>query len=177
MIKPVISCILLAQLSFAVPADAETGTSRDWAWSTDEKDFYFAITTNSKDYILGQYCYIGEGTCFYIVGMDIYCEPGNAYPALMNSDKGADHLVLKCVHEFEGHNILAVGNFEKFDELVRTASRIGIVIPIEDDKFKMIRFSLLGSAVAIEHMRDAAKKANRHDDAPAKSKSPDEELM
>jgi len=177
MIKFAKISIVFLSLTFAGHAFAETGVSRDWVWNTDEENFYFAITTNSAEHILGQYCYIAKSTCFYVVSLDITCEHGSTYPAMVNSDKGADHIVLKCVHEYNGQNILAIYGFDKIDELVRTASHLGIAVPMENDKFKIIRFSLIGSSDAIDHMRDAAKKAIDANPAPVNKRLPDEEVM
>ena len=48
---------------------------------------------------------------------------------------------------------------------------------MENDKFKIIRFSLIGSSDAIDHMRDAAKKAIDANPAPVNKRLPDEEVM
>jgi hypothetical protein len=177
MIKLIKNPLLLVVLMLCEVSHADTGASKDWTWNTDEEHFYSAITKNSEGQILGQYCYLGEGTCFYIVGLDIYCEPGSAYPALVNSDKGADHIVLKCVHGFEGRNILAIYDFEKIDELVRVASHLGIVLAMDNDQFMVIRFSLLGSSVAIERMRNAARAAIDDDASPRSARLPNKEIM
>jgi hypothetical protein len=177
MIKLARIYILLISLIYAGFVFAETGVSRNWIWNTDGKDFYFAITTNSTEHILGQYCYIAEATCFYIVSLDIACEPGSSYPALVNSDMGADHIVLKCVHGYKGRNILAIYEFNKTDELVRAASHLGIAVPVENEQFEVIRFSLIGSSDAIDHMRNAAKKAIDANPAPEKKSVPAEEAI
>jgi hypothetical protein len=177
MIKFTMSCILLINLTLSGLSYAETGVSKDWAWNTDQDNFYFAITTNSKEQILGEYCYIADGICFYIVGLDMACEPGSSYPVLVNSDKGADHVILNCAHEYNGRNILAIYEFDKFDDLVRKASRLSIAIPILDDKFRVIRFSLVGSSEAIDHMRRAAKKAVDTNTVPKKKALPAEEVI
>ena len=171
------NCFLWSALMFCGVSRAETGVSRDWIWNTDAKDFYFAITTNSAKQILGQYCYIGEGTCFYIVSLDVACEPGSTYPAIVNSDKGADHIVLRCVHEYQGHNILGIYEFDKVDELVREASHIGIAVPMENDQFEVIKFSLIGSSDAIDHMRNAAKSVIETHAPPETEKLPAKEVM
>lgn len=175
VISFVMSCAASILLMFVGPACAETGVSRDWTWNTDQADVYFAITTNSEEQILGQYCHIENGACFYVVSLDIFCEPGSTYPALVNSDKGADHIVLKCVHGYKSQNILAIYAFNKIDELVRAASHIGIVVPVENDEFEIIEFSLIGSSYAIDHMRNAAKKA--FEAVPENKKFPTKEVI
>jgi len=173
----VMFCALLISPMLVRTACAETGISRDWVWNTDKKDIYFAITTDSEAHALGQYCYIADGVCFYAVSIDIDCDPGSTYPAMVNSDKGADHIVLKCIHEYKSQNILAIYEFDKIDELVRDAGHLGIVIPVEDDRFKVIRFSLIGSRNAIDQMRNAAKKAMDDDSSPKRLNSQGREVM
>ena len=177
MIKIASSCVLTIVLMNFGLAHAVTGVSKDWTWKTDKADLYFAITTNSEKHVLGQYCYIAEGICFYVVSLDIDCEPGSTYPAMVNSDKGADHLVLKCIHKYKGQNILAIYEFEQIDVLVRTAAHLGIAIPVANDRFEVIRFNLIGSSVAIEQMRNAAKTAVDTRSSPKNTHLPDEELI
>lgn len=156
---------------------AEVGVSRDWIWSTEEEDFYYAITMNSEEHVLGQYCYLARAVCIYMVGFNITCELGETYPAMVNSDKGAAHVLLECSHRVDGQNILALNEFDKIDAIVREASRIGFVIPMANDKFKVARLSLMGSAAAIDNMRAAAKRAIGIREEPAKVRQPDEEFM
>ncbi len=169
---------LLIALQFAAPvAIAEIGVSQDWIWSTEEESFYYAMTMNSKEHVLGQYCYLNSGVCMYMVGFNITCELGSTYPSMVNSDKGAVHVSLECSHRVDGQNVLALREFSLIDAIVRKASHIGFVIPMENDKFKVARFSLMGSSDALDQMRAAAKRAIGVEEAPEEKVLPDEEIM
>jgi hypothetical protein len=169
---------LLIALQFVTQiAIAEIGVSKDWIWSTEEEGFYYAITMNSKEHILGQYCYLDSGVCIYMVGLNITCQLGSTYPSMVNSDKGAVHVSLECSHRVDGQNVLAVREFSLIDAIVRKASHIGFVIPMENDKFKVARFSLMGSSDALDQMRAAAKRAIGIEEAPEEKVLPDEEIM
>lgn len=139
------------------PSQSETFTSKDWIWSTDSKDFYHASTINSADHILGQFCYFDSGSCLYIVSMETSCTEDNEYPTLINSNIGAIQLTLTCGHKFKEYNVMYINKFDEMDNLVKSATRLGIAIPMENDKFKVARFSLAGSTYAIELMRSAAE--------------------
>ncbi len=169
--------VVLSLLIYARISAAEIGVSRDWIWNTEEEGFYYAITMNAQEHILGQYCYLEKAVCIYMVGLNITCELGETYPAMVNSDKGAAHVLMECSHRVEGQNVLALNEFEKIDAIVREASHIGFVIPLENDKFKVARLSLMGSADAIDNMRAAAKRAIGITEQPRKTRLPDEELM
>jgi len=107
----------------------------------------------------------------------IECEIDTAYPALVNSNKGAYNVTLKCAHENKGQTIFAVRDFDTIDGLVKEASHIGFVLPIENGQFKVVRFSLMGSSDAISQMRAAARKVVEDAGAKPKPVLPDEELM
>lgn len=171
------TCVLLLSLSLSLCLHADVGTFKDWTWRTDETPFYSALTVNSNKHTLGQYCSITNETCFYMAGFDITCEPGSSYPSLVNSDKGAYHVTLKCAHEHQGRNLLAIYEFDKIDSLIREASHIGFAIPMSNSHFKLVEFSLMGSSEAIDQMRAAAKSAIDAREPPEKSTYPGEEII
>jgi len=90
--------------------------------------------------------------------MPVTCEQGASYPALVNSDKGAIHILLVCegpamglpeAHRFGIHEYAAIR------EIIRQATRIGFAITMEDDEFRVFRFSLKGATAAMTFIRDA----------------------
>lgn len=138
-------------------AQAETFTFKDWGWNTDRADFYYAVTINDAGHLLGQYCYLKSGTCFYFTAMGINCEVGSEYPALLNSDAGSAQISLVCSHKAENYHVLAISSFDAVDRMIRAATRVGIAVPMQNDQFKVSRFSLAGSTHAIDRMRAAAE--------------------
>jgi hypothetical protein len=177
MNKYIKALVLISFLFHTCCVCAEVGVSKDWIWSTDDKSFYFALTVNSNKHNFGQYCALANAQCFYMVGIDITCEPDSAYPALVNSNKGAYNVTLRCAHENNGQTIFAVRDFDTIDGLVREASNIGFVLPMNNGQFKVVRFSLMGSSDAISQMRAAAKKVVEDAGAQTKPGLPREELM
>jgi hypothetical protein len=138
-------------------AQAESFTFKDWAWNTERTDFYFAATMNDAGHLLGQYCYFKSGSCFYFTGIGINCEIGNEYPALLNSDTGAAQISLVCSYKYQNQHVLAISPFDAIDRLIRSATRMGIAIALQNDQFKVSRFSLAGSTYTIDRMRAAAE--------------------
>lgn len=134
--------------------------SKDWVWNIDDNEIPYAATTNSAGQLLGQYCYPKLGKCMYLVGFSITCEEDSNYPALVNTDKGAQSIQLICGGKLDDvdQNVLMASNFDELDKIIRGASRIGFVIPMQSDDFKAVRFSLRGAEDALDRMRAAALK-------------------
>ena len=162
--------VLILGFIFTSQVYSETGTSKDWFWSTEHTDLYFAGTGLDSELALGQYCFIIQkgdyqpGDCVYMVTLGISCEVGNAYPGVINSDKGTVAIKLFCSHKVDntdGYAMIMI-NFDDVDSIVRTANKLGIAIPMEGAQFKVVRFSLSGSNHAIESMRaEAANSIER----------------
>ncbi len=149
---------------------AEPRVSKDWFWGVDDTEFFYAATLNSSEHIIGQYCYLESGNCMYMVGIGITCEEGYETPALINSNKGAVQIKLVCAHKYEDQNVLFITPFDDIDNIIRQASHIRIAVPMENDQFKVSRFSLSGSSYAIDLMRAAAERAVK-EKPPEKTKT------
>lgn len=156
--KTFISLIILSSCLICSQSQAETFSSKDWIWNTDNNNAYYAVTVNDAGHLLGQFCYLLTGNCLYTVGMDISCEQGNEYPALINSDAGSAQVTLVCGDKVAGQtqNVMYMSPFDDVDRLIRDASRIGIAIAMQNEQFKVARFGLAGSTYAIDLMRAAA---------------------
>lgn len=152
------------------------GTSKEWFWVTDDSDnFYYAATLNSSGHLIGQYCFFKSGDCKYLLGAGITCTEGNEYPALINSTSGSTHVTIICGGKVGDQNVFLLSPFDDIDSIIRNADRIGIAVPMENDKFKVSRFSLSGSTHAIESMRSSAEK--KMSKKPVKSTVADEEYI
>ena len=130
--------------------------SKDWVWNIDDEEVFYAATLNSKEHGFGQYCDLNSEECYYLMATKVTCD--NELPALLNSDKGALNVTLVCGDLIEGENILYIKPFDDIDLLVRQGNYFRIAIPMENNQFKVIRFSLIGSTYAIDLMRAAAEK-------------------
>lgn len=151
--------IFIALIILVQPCFGETFSSGDWAWTTDTNSdgFYYALTVNDSGHFLGQYCYFESENCMYLLNIDIGCEPESEYPALINSDAGAFSLILICYDLGNGDNAFYMSSFDDVNQVVLEALRMGIVVPLQSDEFKVSRFSLIGSNQAIEDMREATQ--------------------
>lgn len=169
---------LISIILFSLTSTLNAGTyiSKDWEWSDDADDGYlYAATINSAGRLLGQYCYIESGNCIYMVSINISCEEGEDYPGLINGDSEASHVTLTCGHQYEGQYVYYISGFDAIDALVRDSVRMAIVIPMIGDKFHVQRYSLAGSAYAIDLMRFAAEKLM--DTSPLNTDRPAEESI
>ena len=138
---------------------AEPIQSKDWVWSMDNNEFFYAGTTNNSQHFFGQFCYFETEDCIYLLSVKVTCETEAEMPALVNSDKGAIHVSLICGHMYEGYNVLYMTPFDDVDLIVRQSSYLRIAIPMESDQFKVSRFSLIGSTSAVDNMRAATETA------------------
>lgn len=175
MMNRILCIIFSAAICSSSMAVADSYSSGDWVWTTDNPGFYLAATQDTSNHLIGQYCYIESRDCMYLVDLRVTCEIGDVYTALINSDKGAIPVTLVCSHEYEGHNVFVISPFDDIDNVVRNASRMGIVIPLEGDQFKVARFSLRGSANAIDSMREEAESENIR--RQKRKNKPDEEYL
>lgn len=145
--------LVFVLLAVSAGAQAAERQSKDWAWGVGDAGSIYAATTNSAGNFLGQYCYPSSGGCYYVIKLNTRCEAGADYPALINAASGAVHASLRCTDK----GGMVFKDFDQIDSIVRTAPRIGVVVPMEDGAFTVSRFSLAGSTNAIDRMRVAAE--------------------
>ncbi|WP_339774981.1 hypothetical protein [uncultured Methylophaga sp.] len=144
---------------------ADEFTSGDWIWSDSyvKDGFLFAATVTENGTYIGQYCYISEGDCYYMLNAKITCDSDSEHVTLVNSDIGSYTIKAICGHKVDDNNALYLYPFDEVDTMVKESNNIGVAIAMESGHFKVVRFSLSGSTKAISEMRAAASKL--HDDA------------
>jgi hypothetical protein len=157
--------------TMANSADLPSG---DWIVNVDGPKFYYASTSNSGGSLLAQYCKLDSAECFYLVSFGITCEENSKYPALVSTDAGAKSIELVCDKKVSNENFMLAANFDEMDDLVRNNKRIGFVIPMQNEEFKAIRFSLNGADIALDAMRAATLK---HPQERAQHKTKDVERL
>ncbi|MGB0662768.1 MAG: hypothetical protein ACPGMR_03155 [Pontibacterium sp.] len=171
--KGIMYCIIFLSL-LSLTAEA---ASTKWLWSnSDNKNMFFAATTTEAGRFFGQFCYLDSNTCHYKMRVDLPCTVGQEYPVLVNTDIGARHLAVICFGNTTKGAILDFNNFDMIDELVKSASVIGIAIPVENNRFKVFRFSLIGSAKTIKEMLARANAQKQHNQGSTYP-SPDEQYL
>ena len=163
-----VTSIIVAVSIPLMVAHAEPQISKDWTWDISSSidvnggEFVYAGTINSDGRILGQSCYITDGSCFYFVDLGITCETDSQYPSLLNSGKGAVSASLVCGRKLDnGNNVFRIPSFDDVNEIVLSADSVGFAVAIEAGRFKVVRFSLSGSTRAIEMMRMVAEIRQR----------------
>ena len=156
MHKNLTCIVLMMSLTLSCNSFGEVGASQDWFWSTDAEDdgFHFAMTRNDSEHLLGQFCYFESESCLYLLDIDITCDNEQEYPGLINSDIGSFTVTLTC---YSGNRFI-ISEFDDIDRAVLESTKIGLVVPLDDDNFKVSRFSLMGSNETIETMHEKSNQ-------------------
>lgn len=144
--------IIVIILSSTHSNATEPITFKDWAVSSSE-DYMYAVTMNNNNNALGHFCYYKTNKCYYIIGIDASSEDGQKYPALLNSDKGAKSIELiggGKISDTFGYRYYI--NYDDINDIILNSNRVGFALPMNDDNFRAIRFSLDGSSDAIKFM-------------------------
>src|SRR5262245_24918037 len=95
MMKRLVFSLALV-IALAIPAyDLTAQNFGNWQIHT-QKDYVGTSTLNDSGSLLGQYCYPGEGSCVWLLGVRTSCIQGDRYPALVNSEAGSAVVELYC---------------------------------------------------------------------------------
>ncbi|MFD2176100.1 hypothetical protein [Veronia pacifica] len=150
--------VLFIACFFLIPFTVIAGEEyhQDWMVDTNGNDYFYAATINNNDQIFGKYCYFSSENCLYLIGVDITCEAGSEYPALVNAESAAMHVTLYCGDKFMDQNVLVIEPYEDIDLAIKQGEQLGIAVPMESGQFQVSRFSLDGAIIAIDRMMDAA---------------------
>lgn len=113
-------------------------------------------------YSWGSIAISNEAPVFILLALALPVKYGaNILPCLIQMQ--GPHTFPLCVPistrigEYQNQHVLAIISFDNVDCIVRGATRIGIVGPMQNDQFTVVRFSLAGSTYAIDRMREAAQ--------------------
>jgi hypothetical protein len=151
----------------SLPASAQEKHFGSWTAGglSGNERITFAATINDSGGVLGLYCFVSEGNCFWLLSNDVDCTEGNRYPVLVNADAGSSSQEIFCM-KLQGKRGYAFANFEAIDATVRASKRIGIAFPMADGYFSVSRFSLDGASAAISFMaslREAMQQKSTRD--------------
>lgn len=112
---------------------------------------------------MGQYCFLGEASCVWVLGMTLGCDKGDQYILLVNSDSGATSLKVTCGGQPANMPTVYKYIFTSFDDINEVAlknRRIGFAFPLQGDQFRVVRFDQGGAPAAVDTMRaDAVRRA------------------
>ena len=135
--------------------------AQDWFSVTEGDEYYFAVTLNESNSVLGQWCYFSSGNCVYLIGTTTACEGENPYPILANSDAGSQMLQVKCGGAWTDNQGIKryrylFTAFDDIDSIVRKANSVGFAMPLQNGRFNVVRFTLNTSNAQIDRMRASA---------------------
>lgn len=133
----------------------------EWATDFSGPEFVYAFTTNDSGGVLGQYCYFSSGNCIWLISMSSGCEEGHDYPVLANSDAGASQVMVYCSSKMEGQFVYVFRDFEAIDKLVKDGHKMGFAVPLQEDRFTVVRFHLDGAGAALSSMRSFFKQHSK----------------
>jgi hypothetical protein len=147
-------------------------TSQFGSWNTGRiggNEGLFAATVNDSGHILGQYCYFQSDSCIYLLAFQTACKPESKYPVLVNSDVGSSQVFVYCSGQLSsGKYRYVFTDFEEIDKVIKGANKVGFAVPLEGDKFLVVRFTLNGSNEAIASMRTTMADGRRATPTPVR---------
>lgn len=162
----------LTLLLASTQATAEPVTHGDWIVDyLDDGSGMYGATANDSEDILGETCDFEDGTCRWVLITKTDCEAGNRYVILANSSAGTKPLYLTCF----GPNSNLPGKssygfeWQELESIIKEADWVGFAVPMESDRFKVLRFSLRGISEAtsmlestfLRQLKDASGKRSR----------------
>jgi hypothetical protein len=159
----VATLILVFGYASSAMADSSRG-NWNFGFQNDSHEDTYAATASDSGAVFGKYCFTDGNFCTWLLATPTACEPKATYPALINSDLGSNSIQVTCGTKIHNLYQYIISDSEFLDEPVAKGSRIGIVVPLQGDQFKVYRFDLSGSEQALEEMRalfNSARKGPR----------------
>lgn len=180
----ILSIVVAVSIPLMV-AHAKPKISKDWEWDinidNEGSEYAYARTLNTEGRILGQICFISDGSCLYFVNLGVTCETNSITPSLINSDKATTSVSLVCNSKHPNYNnvfYVSKTQFNDVHKIVLSADNIGFAVAMKSGSFKVVRFSLSGSTHAIEMMRIWAEKLiRRKSELESQRDRPSEEYL
>jgi hypothetical protein len=158
-LRRITTCLVVGLFSSTAYAGSQFG---DWeAGVTDDRTMFYAFTLNDSGDVFGEWCSPSTGNCTWLVGMKTGCESDSSYPVLANADSGAAALSIRCAGKIVDTQLsrYQFESFKDIETLLKNAHKIGFAIPMQSDRFQVVRFSLNGCHSATAAMESAVAKA------------------
>ena len=158
-------------ISFAASPTFAESTHHDWATSLgDDKRSIYAGTTNSDGSVLMESCGLNSRQCTWMMSGDTSCEKDSVSPALLNSDKYAGSIDLKCLGVVsKGTFGYAFTDWKTLESLIKESKNVAIAVAIGDSHFKVYRFSLFGMTEAQAEAESAFTYMLKNSNSPIDS--------
>jgi hypothetical protein len=149
---PAIVLVLYMTASGALAA----GPNGAWHWTTEGGTFV-ARTTSASGETLGQTCRVAEKRCYWLIGLKRGCTGNATHPVLASTDVGSTTFELACTGQTEdGIYQYSINEFDNVDDLLARAQQLGFAIPLQGDRFLVVKFDMNGAKPVVEAMRKAA---------------------
>ncbi len=137
----------------------------DWFGTIGQNGLPFIATVNDSNSYLGQWCEGDVQKCFWLLVTKLPCKTGTSAPALVNSSAGVTVITATCagVLQISGETYYrnALSTFDAVESVLKKNERISFALAIEDDSFRVFRFSAKGVPAALFWM--AAEKTKQAD--------------
>ncbi|WP_457097884.1 hypothetical protein [Lysobacter sp. P5_B9] len=153
--------MMLAALVFFSQTAAAGTAIKDWRVNT-EGDYSEAFTSSDSGATLGVLCFKQQGQCVYYLTTPSKCDEGATIPLLVNADAGANQITGTCRilgDQAPKVHALVLSPFDDIESSIRTGANLGIAMPLVEGQFRVYRFSLSGSSLAIDGAKSEASKA------------------
>lgn len=156
---------LLTVLIVTFTSSSSSQTYGSWTVGTGSDGMPFVVTTNDSGAMLGKWCTATSATCFWmLVTTQPKCQEGAMPPMLVNAaGLGAKAINSTCVQPItisgQINYRLLLAPHDDVENIVSGATKIGFAMALEEDGFRVIRFSLNGSSLALTRWSVLAEKA------------------
>jgi hypothetical protein len=130
---------------------AEEQQFGDWTVDlTTDKTGVFAATVNDSGSVLAELCTFEDGKCIWVLSIDMACDEDGSHPILGNTASGAMTMDLRCAGPgSKGNYRYFFDNWKDFEALIKDSSRVGFAVPMKNEQFNVVRFSLTGRTEAM----------------------------
>lgn len=141
----------------------------DWAMSYSTEGTPFILTRNDSGSLFGQWCDAEESSCYWILASQTPCKKGNEAPALVSAEGGVTAITTICSTPITVAGKLMyrvlLSPFDDMEKIIKGGARISFALAVENDNFRVIRYSLKGVSLANLAMNRAklelAQKLNK----------------
>jgi hypothetical protein len=149
----------------ALPTAPAHAQRQDWAVAKFDNGMAVAGTQNESGSVLGLACTSG-GQCivFMTPASQSQCVTGSKHPIFVNSNSGAALLQTVCARVAQGGKkkiVLVFEDFEQVTKLILKDQMAGFCIPMTNGSFRVVRFSLNGSARALRSISKGQARGGR----------------
>jgi hypothetical protein len=148
---------IAAALMWGSLAHAQKARHEDWVVDLSSGTYSEAYTSNDSNSVLGIYC---VDKCMAYVDPNINCDVNSKYNLFVNSSMGAVAMDATCVH-LKDRQIRVLDKLDLILEQSKSGDRIGFAFALKDGSFKVVRFSMNGSATAIRRALSHIIEKNR----------------